>query len=817
MKKVKPRRKRYFILKKVRFLIFMIVMVGCMAQLIDVDAGMNDTVMNKNRIDGVYSVANIRGDLHLYYLDMYEMNGIISYCIDLGTPITTDIYHSTSDFSISYLPEGQIEYIRSISYFGYQYAGHDDYRYYMAAQEIIWEYLGNGGVEVEWTDVLDVNGKRINIDSYKREILELMSNYYKRVSFDWIDGSVVKVGEEISLFDFAYVLSEYEIVSSGHSDVKIEGNILKIKIGNDYVGRDSIVLKKKEYYSFDSMLYYYDSSQRMISSGNFKNFKKEIYFNVSGAELNVQVVDQQTGKNIALGQATLKGAIYELYRQDGNLLGTFETNDTGYFTVDNLPYGSYYLKQVKPSLGYQLNEEILYFDFIDDTFLLTVEQQVISKFVEIVKIYGGVEGEYYFEPDVSFSVIDFNGDLYDYIVTDLNGYSSIWLPYGQYIIHQNNTNFGYSKVDDFTVLIDASQEDVIRYELIDPLIECAVRIVTRDKSNGDILALEGFSYRVRASDQENYMMLDGKDVFTTDLDGELVLPMVFVYGDYILEQVQTATGYILNEEKIEFSLNDYTNFEIVDHQLRVDVDVYNQEVLGRINVLANQEIFFSEYNNYYYQRVPREGSSFLLIANEDIIVNGSLQYQKGQEVISGVTDVDGRYLIENIHLGNYCLLDQDSGQKECFILKDSLQGKDVVVKDLEFTLLVTKNDVVIQNVSDLGDSVVGATFEILDKDKKVIYTGLTDEDGIIKVVGLPVGDYCIHQKNVPSGYLMKKEDSCIFLDSTQMIQVTNQLGTQKWISVPNTFYRSKDYFKLFILFGMGIGVFFYKKVFTSKF
>ena len=57
---------------------------------------------------------------------MYEMNGRVSYCIDLGVDITTSIYHSTNDFSISYLSNDQIEYISSISYFGYKYDGHDD-------------------------------------------------------------------------------------------------------------------------------------------------------------------------------------------------------------------------------------------------------------------------------------------------------------------------------------------------------------------------------------------------------------------------------------------------------------------------------------------------------------------------------------------------------------------------------------------------------------------------------------------------------------------------------------------------------------------
>lgn len=816
MKKIQSRKRRYYYMMKVQWFVILCLFICFFKGIVDVHAGMNDTKMDKNRMEGIYSVANVGGEFHLYYLNMYQMNGVYSYCIDLGTSITTDFYHSTSDFSISYLPEGQIEYIRSISYFGYQYLGHEDYHYYMAAQEIIWEYLGNGNVEVEWTNVLDINGPRINIDSYKRDILVLMSNYYHSAKFSWTDGQIVDLGEEIILEDFSQVLSNYEIVSMGHADAKIEGNYLKIKVGDDYVGQDQIILKKKEYYPYSSLFYYYDSSQRLISNGNFKELRKQISFRVQGSSMRGQVVDQTTGQSVALGQATLGGAVYEIYNSSMDLIDTVETNVLGNFTVDNLPYGSYYIKQIEASEGYLINEEIVNFEFSKEHCELVLDQQVIFNVIEIMKVYGNFDDEYVPEEGISFLIYDFNNCLYDEIITNFNGFATIWLPYGSYTFSQGNTSFGYSKVADFQVSVQQIQQQVIRYDLVDSLIECVVKIVTKDQESGKNITLDGFSYRVKEKGKDFYLEFNGENVFQADADGILIFPNLFSYGDYVLEQVESANGYVINSIDFDFSLDDHTNFELVDGKLVTQIDFYNQKILGKINILADKEVFFSENNHYYYQYLFRPESKFLLVADEDIVVNEDILYFQGEEVVKVQTGMDGKVSVDNLYLGSYCLIDEDTLQKECFVLDTVSHDKKIVEKEFRFTSFIEKASVFIKNTSSFGENIEGTIFEIYDDHNQIIYTGITNEDGIVKINDLPYSEYCIQQKSISDHYFIQKERQCFFLNGVREVSFVNNINSKKKIHLPNTFQKTDYCISLLLLFLIGLGVFCYQKIIRSS-
>ena len=111
MKKIKSRKvKRKERSKGLLFILIGILVCYCSSF---VSAGEYDSVLKKNRVDGIYAVTNIGGRDRIFYLNMYELNGRVSYCIELGVDINHDIYNSTSDFSITDLTDGQIDYIKN--------------------------------------------------------------------------------------------------------------------------------------------------------------------------------------------------------------------------------------------------------------------------------------------------------------------------------------------------------------------------------------------------------------------------------------------------------------------------------------------------------------------------------------------------------------------------------------------------------------------------------------------------------------------------------------------------------------------------------
>jgi len=781
-----------------------------------VDAGMNDSVLEKQRMDGIYAVANVNGVDHLYYLNMYRMNGRVAYCIDIGVDITTDIYNSTNDLTISNLSEKQIEYIQGISYFGYEYKGHTDYRYYMAAQELIWEYLS--GLKVEWTNVLDVNGPRIQIDNYKRHILAFLEYHSRTVTFDFEDGQILEMGQEFSLMDQSGALSSYEVISMGHSYAEIDGYTLKVKVGTDYVGRDSIKVKKIGYYSYDSTLYYYDNSQRLISNGNFNLKEKEIVWNTMGAKLNVQVIDKDTGQTIPSGEATLSGAVYELYRDNGEWVENFTIDEFGKSSVLNLTYGNYYVKQIEPSEGYLLNEEIIEFEISGNSILLQLEQQVISNEIELIKYFGDKDtGNYEVEENISFLIYNNNFELVDKIITNELGYASIRLPYGTYLVQQENSSFGYAKVEDFEVVVKEFISSSVRYNLIDDYIQCRISLITKDKDSQLPILGNGNSYRIWDKTNSNYLLFQENDIFFANENGELIFPMEIPYGEYILEQVSVEKGYIRNEIGIEISIDDHTELEIIDGILWKKLNFYNKKMVGEVDVITNQEVFVGGENNYSYLKEIRKNISLELLADGIIYQNGEIIYQDGEVIYNVVTNGDGSVLIKDLPLGKYCLSESVSKLKNCFEVRTNRDDISVVRETVELTVLLKKNNVILQNLSELGEEISDSIFELYDKKTNLIYTGITDEEGNIRINNLPVGMYCFVQTSVFKGYILNSDKMCF--DSSKVdkdidLKFINLLGNNGWISIPNTFQDEKNVTKLMLLIlviVIGIGVMFYRK------
>ena len=252
MKKIKSlnlrKRQHYFY----QFFFIIVIFLLCFKGIF-VKAGMMDSKLEKNRLEGIYAIAKYNGEEHLYYLNMYTLNGIVSYCIELGRDITTDYYHSTEDFGLSYLSKESKEYVQSIAYFGYLYPGHESYFYYMAAQELIWEYLSRG--EISWTNVLDIHGEEIDIESYKREILNLRNWYYQGLSLRFNNDTTFAIGDVFDVYVGSGDLSLYEVSSQSYSEVSKENDHLRVRVPVDYVGRDEIILKRKQAYSSGRLLY----------------------------------------------------------------------------------------------------------------------------------------------------------------------------------------------------------------------------------------------------------------------------------------------------------------------------------------------------------------------------------------------------------------------------------------------------------------------------------------------------------------------------------------------------------------------------------
>lgn len=68
----------------------------------------------------------------------------------------------------------------------------------------------------------------------------------------------------------------------------------------------------------------------------------------------------------------LEGAVYRIYSTDGREVGRLTTDIKGYAKSDLLPYGSYYLKEIKAPFGYEVNENEYQFVISADGEVITI-------------------------------------------------------------------------------------------------------------------------------------------------------------------------------------------------------------------------------------------------------------------------------------------------------------------------------------------------------------------------------------------------------------------------------------------------------------
>lgn len=785
MKRIKKRVVRMKRAKRWKWLITVVIGIALLFQLRGVEAGMNDAYLQRMRIDGYYAVAHMADRDHLYYLDLYRVNGRISYCIELGAKVTTDIYHSSQDFVVSNFSQEQMEYVQSISYFGYGYRDHLDYGYYMAAQELIWEYLS--GIEVEWTNVLDVNGDRIDLSSFKNEILRLVDIFNRDIWFNWDKGDY-EAGEIVTYSDRQNVLSYYEVEYAGRQKVTIQGNELTIEVNPNYVGYDDIVLRFHEDYPYRSEFYYYDGSQKLVSNGVFLDKTKEIYLNVHGFTMNVYLVDADSGVNIPSGQASLEGASYEVYNENMELVTTFSTDSLGNAILNELVYGTYYIKQIEASLGYQLNDELVLVEFSKDNTSCVLTEQVIYQEFEFMKVYGSLDEGYFCEEGVNFSIYFDDGDFYQTVSTDVKGHVSFRLPYGHYKVVQDNTTAGYHKVDDFELVVDKQLDYTIFYTLSDDKIMAHLSIATWDITNDIAIHEEGIVYQIKNVQTDQYLEYEGSDEFVTDSEGVVVVPIAIGYGEYEIIQKVGPEGYLEKAEPLMFVFDENTYFELKDQELHVGTIYYNEMLWGRIEVLTNEEVYQPVSNGFQYDLENRESVLLQLYANEDIIFHGDIIYNKGEVVWDGYTDQDGKTTIENVYLGSYCILDVENNLEECFSFDTDLALDGEVVWNAVLTLGMNKTHITLENVDEFGDKIGGSVFELYDSSQNLIYTGLTNEEGVILIGDLSPGEYCFSQVKVPDGYIIH-DKSCFEIDGslTEMKHIiSNKRVHNSVIQVPNT-------------------------------
>ena len=290
------------------------------------------------------------------------------------------------------------------------------------------------------------------------------------------------------------------------------------------------------------------------------NVGEVVYVSTTDVQKPVSVIltkydKPDTGSEIT--STPVDGAIYALYKVDGEnntlVVSGLVTNSNGQIKVDNLLIGEYYFIETSKAVGYQLNNEKIYFSVTTEDAeigLVTTSTHDIRIKGSATLIKTNLDGDYV--KDAIYTLFDSDDQIvYDDLVTGADGQIIVRdLQWGSYYFKEKSAPTGYELSDkkiEFEISRDnAETMQVVYAENTEKL--STVRLI-KTSAEDPTEFLQGAVF--------NLYRTDGTEFATnlvTDSNGVIEVTNV-PWGSYYFVETQAPSGFSLSSEKIRFSIN----------------------------------------------------------------------------------------------------------------------------------------------------------------------------------------------------------------------------------------------------------------------
>ncbi len=561
------------------------------------------------------------------------------------------------------------------------------------------------------------------------------------------------------------------------------------------------------------------------------------------AKIRLNKVDAETG--VAQGDAILKGAVYGLYARNdivhpdgttgvmyraGSLVTTLTTDEEGFAEVRDLYLGNYYVKELKASVGYLVDESehnlVCNYegDLVTEITRSTVSNEQVMKqpfqLIKIAYLCGNTEGEvlekagftaylksslsvkedgtYDFESAMPI-VIGNNGETA--LFTDEKGYLvTAPIPYGTYVVIESVTPHNYKTIKPFEVTVSENHPDEpqVWRVFMDREFNAKLRIIKKDADTGKTVLLPNASFKIFNLDTNEYVSqvttypsIVVHDVFTTDEDGDLILPSALSVGNYRIEEVEAPFGYVVNDEPVVIAVDTGTFYEVdeVAKAAIINVEVKDNPVKGELTVVKTGDVLMDyKGGEFIYKNHTLADAVFEVYAAENIATadnqvdengNRTLYYGKGELVATLVTDNKGKAALSDLPLGVYRVVEvkAPSGYvlnkaEQIVTIEYANDRTPVISKCASFNNERQKLSMnVIKKDSETLRAIAGAKFglyagedipnyngEVIVKAGTLLETSVSDENGVIAYMkNYPFAAYKVLEVESPAGYVSSDE------------------------------------------------------------
>ena len=733
---------------------------------------------------------------HSFRLENYYIDGNIAFCIepdvDQGNPIHEATYEDT------YLPISIKNKLLLIAYYGYTYPNHQTIEYKAATQGLLWKTILGDDINVNFYTERWGAGDKLNIDNEVDNINNLITHHYDVPSFA-NQNYDVQYGSDITLVDNYNILQNFNVKTTNATH-QIIGN--KLILTPHRVGEITVTLTKKDIYSNNYKIFVGDGKQNLLIPGNFDKITKSFKLNSYLSNITINKVDRETNQSIAQGEATLANAKYGIYDSKTDTLVTeLITDEYGVAKKEKiLRSGNYYIKEITPSKGYLLDDSIYQIDATNKKDItIDVYESVIKNKINILKVFDDVNTESMIlnpEENISFDIFNSKNEKYAQITTDDNGIANIFLPYGSWLFKQINSTNGFTKINDFSVVVNEYSKLEQYYNILNNIFSAYLKVEKIDSETNKTILMDDTTFKILDLNTNKYVsqFIGGKyiDEFKTNSDGIMYTPLMLKSGKYMLIEITAPYGYVKNDDLL-FEINE-ENSNVENNFRVVSVKYYNDPVKGIITINKLGEVFNIDNNTFNYDKYKILISTFNIYAYDDIlsIDKTYLYYKKNQLVDTITTNLDGVAKSIKLPLGKYRLVEVSTmdnyviDNNDYIVELTYLNDLDkIVYKDLTIinklkkgTLEFCKEDLI--NSSGIPNTKI-SIYTINDE---LIYTGYTDSEGKIIINNLAVGKYYILETEAPNGYKLNPEK--LYFEITNDGDVVKSVMKDEIIEVPDT-------------------------------
>ena len=250
------------------------------------------------------------------------------------------------------------------------------------------------------------------------------------------------------------------------------------------------------------------------------------------------------------GNNPLKGAEFTLYDSQGKEIETSTSDDDGIVTFNDVPYGSYKIKETKAPEGYNIYTDEISVDINESGKVYNLGEIKNSKIKGSIKLKKVNE---YKNPlkGAEFTLYDLEGKKLETSISNDEGIVIFKdITYGRYKIKETKAPEGYEALKEDIEVFVSRDGYVYEYEVINnksEVIETTGNIEIK-KIDADGNILQGAEFTLY--DKEGNIV----SISISDENGIAFFNNV-KYGKYTIKETKAPKGYILNDKEISINVN----------------------------------------------------------------------------------------------------------------------------------------------------------------------------------------------------------------------------------------------------------------------